>query len=482
MNTTSTLTTTLTIPKIVIGLWQIADMERNNQALDVSKTAPFMEDYVKAGFYAFDMADHYGSSEIIAGAFKNNRPDSDGIQLFTKWVPKPGPIDRAMVRKAIETALERMQQKSLDMIQFHAWQYSDPSWLDALFYLKELKEEGLIKNIGVTNFDAHHLRIALASGIPIVSNQISHSLVDRRALGAMKEVCKDYKVQLFAYGTLLGGFLSDRWLGVDTPELESLKTWSQMKYFRFIQAAGGWDVFQELLAVAHAIAKKYHTTIANIASRYILESPHVAAVIIGARLGESAHITAHKEMLGITFQKEDIEELEKAIARLTPIPGNCGDEYRTPPFLTASGDLSHHLDKFPPVYEKITSTKNKAQVYSGTVWESFAGYSRAVRKGNRIVVSGTTATHGDILIGGDDVAAQAHFVFDKIEAALNAFGGSLKDVIRTRVFVHDIEDWESVAKAHGVRFKGIDPANTLVQAQLVGKGYKVEIEAEAELS
>ena len=81
----------------------------------------------------------------------------------------------------------------------------------------------------------------------------------------------------------------------------------------------------------------------------------------------------------------------------------------------------------------------------------------------------------------EDAAAQAHFVIDKIEAAIRSLGGSLKDVIRTRVFVNDIEDWEAVARAHGVRFKNIDPANTLVQAKLVGEGYKVEIEAEAVL-
>ena len=106
-------------------------------------------------------------------------------------------------------------------------------------------------------------------------------------------------------------------------------------------------------------------------------------------------------------------------------------------------------------------------------------YSRAVKKGNRIVVSGTTATHKNKVIGGDDAAAQTHFVIDKIEAAISSLGGSLKDVVRTRIFVNDIKDWELVAKAHGIRFKNIDPANTLVEAKLVGKGYKVEIEAEA---
>ena len=95
------------------------------------------------------------------------------------------------------------------------------------------------------------------------------------------------------------------------------------------------------------------------------------------------------------------------------------------------------------------------------------------------MVSGTTATHRNKVIGGSDAAAQTQFVIDKIEAAITSLGGSLNDVVRTRIFVNDIQDWEAVANAHGSRFKNIDPTNTLVQAELVGEGYKVEIEAEA---
>jgi enamine deaminase RidA (YjgF/YER057c/UK114 family) len=104
-----------------------------------------------------------------------------------------------------------------------------------------------------------------------------------------------------------------------------------------------------------------------------------------------------------------------------------------------------------------------------------------VRYGRRISVSGTTATHGSRLIGGHDPAAQTHFVIDKIEGALQSLGGSLKDVVRTRVFVKNIADWEAVARVHGARFGQIMPANTLVGAPLVGDDYLVEMEAEAEL-
>jgi enamine deaminase RidA (YjgF/YER057c/UK114 family) len=121
----------------------------------------------------------------------------------------------------------------------------------------------------------------------------------------------------------------------------------------------------------------------------------------------------------------------------------------------------------------------RQRVLTGTVWEDLAGYSRAVRRGNRIFVSGTTATHGNRIIGEDDVEAQTHFVIDKIEGAIQSLGGRLDDVVRTRIYVRDLADWEAVSRAHGRRFADIRPANTLVQAGLVGKDYRVEIEADA---
>lgn len=127
----------------------------------------------------------------------------------------------------------------------------------------------------------------------------------------------------------------------------------------------------------------------------------------------------------------------------------------------------------------MSSPIYRASVGSGTHWEALAGYSRAVRVGDRILVSGTTATGPDGIVGAGDPAAQARFILDKIETAIRELGGSLRDVVRTRVYVSDLAHWEPVARVHGERFGAIRPANTLVQARLVGEGYLVEIEAEA---
>lgn len=471
----------LKIARIVTGLWQIADLERDGNILDPMETANYMRPYTKAGLGTFDMADHYGSAEVIAGTFKRQIQGGFETQMLTKWVPQPGKVSKETIRKAVEKALSRLQSEQLDLLQYHAWSYADPAWLDTLFELQELKKEGLIKHLGVTNFDAAHLRIALASGIQLVSNQVCYSLLDQRASGEMKNVCRQYGVKLLAFGTLAGGFLSHKWLDTPEPKIDENATWSQMKYKRFIDQAGSWSDFQKLLGTLNAIAKKHQVSIANVATKFILSQSHVAGVIIGARLGQGNHIDDNVKLFDIQLDESDLCAIHAQLAGLNAIHGDCGDEYRKPPFLTASGDLSHHLKGFPAPYETKTTKNGNTLVVSGTYWEEMAGYARAIKTGNIIKVSGTTATHGDIIIGGEDVKAQTHFIIDKIEGAILSLGGTLEDVDRTRIFVNDLKDWEAVARAHGERFKDIQPANTLVGAKLVGKGYQVEIEAEATL-
>lgn len=469
----------LKISRVLTGLWQIADLERNGNTLDPVETTKYMEDYKRAGFDTFDMADHYGSAEVISGEFRKSLRDPSEAKLFTKWVPEPGKVNKATIRKAVDKALTRLQSYQVDLLQYHAWLYPDPSWLDTLFELQELKKQGLIKHLGVTNFDAAHLRVAVASGIELVSNQVCYSLLDQRANGEMKAVCDAYDVKLLAFGTLAGGFLSNRWLNKPEPKVDESFTWSQMKYKRFIDQVGSWGDFQSLLLLLDVIARKHEVSMANVASKFIMDQPHVAGVILGARLGKSEHIAENKQLVALGLDQEDKRNIQSVLETLNPVPGDCGDEYRKPPFLTASGDLSHHVNEFPDPYPTVTKNNGSQLALSGTYWEDMAGFSRATRRGNTIKVSGTTATHGDLMIGGDDLKAQTHFIIDKIEGAILSLGGTLEDVDRTRIFINDVADWEPVSRAHGERFKDIQPANTLVEARLVGEGYKVEIEAEA---
>ncbi len=473
----TTLGDSLSLSRVLTGMWQIADMERDGRAVDEQAAVAAMDRYVAAGFTTFDMADHYGSAELIAGRCRSTH--GRRVEFCTKWVPKPGPLTRDDARAAVERAVERTGGP-IDLMQFHTWDYADPAWLDALFYLQELKGSGLIRNLGVTNFDTPHLRIAVASGIDVVSNQVSFSLIDQRAAGALSAYCLAHGIRLLAYGTVAGGWFSEKWLDAAEPPEETYGTWSQWKYRRFLREAGGWPALQRLLRVLSGIARRHGVSIANVASRYILEHPAVAGVIVGARLGITDHVADALRLFSFSLAPEDRAGIAAVVGTLHPIPGDSGDEYRKKPFLTASGDLSHHLETLSRPYEVRQFEDGRSYCLSGTPWETLAGYARAVRQGNRIHVSGTTAAHRDRLIGGNDPAAQTHFVIDKIEGALRSLGGTLADVVRTRIFVSDMKVWEEVARAHGERFGEIRPANTLVRADLVGEGFLVEMEADAE--
>ncbi len=166
-------------------------------------------------------------------------------------------------------------------------------------------------------------------------------LSDRRAAGDLADVCERHGAWLLAYGTLNGGFLSERWL--DRQEPDSGADWSKMKYARFIAAAGGWPAFQAVLRAAAEVARKHGVSLANVATRWVLEQRRVGGAIIGARLGEAMHASDNRRLFSFALDADDRALLEKAFAATRPIPGDCGDEYRRPPFLTASGDLSHHL-------------------------------------------------------------------------------------------------------------------------------------------
>jgi enamine deaminase RidA (YjgF/YER057c/UK114 family) len=118
---------------------------------------------------------------------------------------------------------------------------------------------------------------------------------------------------------------------------------------------------------------------------------------------------------------------------------------------------------------------------SGAKWEDIVGYSRAVKIGNVIEVTGTVAVdNNNNLVGGDDAYKQTKFIIQKIEAVLQRAGASLKDVVRTRMFVTDISRWEEYGKAHGEFFKDIKPCTTMVEInKLISPEYLIEIEATA---
>ncbi len=191
--------------------------------------------------------------------------------------------------------------------------------------------EGKIRHLALTNFDTERLRVIADHGVPIVSNQVQYSLVDRRPEARMAAFCREHGMTLLAYGTLLGGLLSEKYLGRPEPPRGELNTASLQKYKRMIDAWGGWALFQELLAALKQIADKHRVSIANVGVRYVLDRPAVAGVIVGARLGVAQHIADNARVFGFALDADDHTMIEPVLAKsrdLMKSIGDCGDEYR----------------------------------------------------------------------------------------------------------------------------------------------------------
>jgi aryl-alcohol dehydrogenase-like predicted oxidoreductase len=324
----------LNISRLINGMWQVSGAHGK---INPKAAIASMFDYVDAGYTTWDLADHYGAAEDFIGVFRRQLQDNRGeealqqIQAFTKWVPRPGKMTKKIVEKNIDISRQRMGTETLDLLQFHWWDYSNSNYLDALHFLAELQQEGKIKYLALTNFDTEHLRMITEAGIKIVSNQVQFSLLDRRPLTTMVEFCQRQNIQLLAYGTLAGGLLSERYLQKAEPRGADLSTVSLRKYKNMVNAAGGWALFQELLAVMKQIADKHQVSIANVAVRYVLEQPLVAGAIIGARLGISEHRDENARVFNFSLDAQDYQLLETVWARsrnLYQLIGDCGDEYR----------------------------------------------------------------------------------------------------------------------------------------------------------
>ena len=323
------------------------------------------------------MADHYGDAELVVG--HHNRTAGRPITSFTKWCPAENGVKTfENAEEAVDRALQRTRQRQLALLQYHIWDYSDDTYLHNLSHLRTLQQRGKIAHLGLTNVDAAHLELILHSGFTIATNQVSCSVIDRRLTrGRLSSVCTDHGVGVLAYGTLLGGFLSERWVGKEEPsDLESLN-WSLRKYLRFIRAAGGWAPFQVVLQSLASVAEKHGVPVAAVATRWVLDIPAVSAVIVGSRLSVASqkHLEGNLAAFAFSLDEQDRKLISEAQECLVDIPWDCGDEYRRPPFLTAAGDLTDHIPALSETASRLNAAiaaGTRVAYDTGTKWEPVA--------------------------------------------------------------------------------------------------------------
>ena len=311
-----------TISRIIKGGWHLAG---DHGTINPEQARRDMATFVEAGITTFDCADIYAGVELLIGSFRQAYPaHAKRIQVHTKFVPDLsdlGAVDGAYVETIVDRSLRRLGQERLDLVQFHWWDFAIPRYLETALELDRLRRAGKIAHIGLTNFDTPRLAELVEAGIPITSHQVQYSLLDDRPNHAMVDYCRAQDISLLCYGTVSGGFISERWLGKPPPQRD-LANRSLVKYKLIIDDFGGWELFQELLTVLAGIAARHGTDIASVATRAILDRPNVAAAIVGAT--NTTHLQAHAQIGDLSLEDSD----RAAIASVTDRRrGPAGDVY-----------------------------------------------------------------------------------------------------------------------------------------------------------
>ncbi len=311
------------IPRIIRGGWQLAG---DHGAVDRDRALHDMVAFVAAGLNTVDGADIYTGVEDLYGAFNQRRAalGQPGLQVHTKFVPDYSDlarVDAAYVRRVVERSLQRLRSKRLDLVQFHWWDYAVPGAVQVALELARLQQEGLIANLGCTNFDSVQTAAMLDAGVPLVSVQVQYSLLDRRAQHVLADLCRERGLQMLCYGTLAGGFFSEPWLGREEP-LSGLTNRSLIKYKLVIDEFGGWAAFQKLLQTLRRVGLRHGASIATVATRWVLDQPGVGAAIVGARYADRLADT-----LGVFRVKLDAQDHDLLDPILAAHPGPQGDTY-----------------------------------------------------------------------------------------------------------------------------------------------------------
>ncbi len=310
------------VSRVIKGGWHLAG---GHGAVDRAAAVEDMALFIEAGITTFDCADIYTGVEELIGTLRVAHPAlGSRLQVHTKFVPNLQDlprVDRRYVEASIDRSLSRLRTERLDLVQFHWWDYDVPRYVEVALELERLKRLGKIAHVGVTNFDTARLDEILSAGVSVVAHQLQYSVLDERPVHAMVDLCARHGIALLCYGTVAGGFLSERWLGRPEPT-EPLANRSLVKYKLIIDDFGGWDRFQSLLATLAAIAARHQVDIASVATRLVLDRPQVAAAIVGAT--NALHLPMNARLDELRLDARDREAIERATI---PRQGPAGDVY-----------------------------------------------------------------------------------------------------------------------------------------------------------
>ena len=312
------LTSDYSISRIIKGGWHLAG---GHGKIDPTQAIADMRAFVEMGITTFDCADIYTGVEHLIGQFlsKHKAAFASGnlpaVQIHTKYVPdynKLTSLKKEDTENIIDRSLLRLGIDRLDLVQFHWWDYSVPGYLKAAFHLMELQKAGKIRHLGLTNFDGTRVKEIVDAGVCILTHQVQYSILDQRPALDLDTIQKAANITYLCYGSLAGGFLSDKYLGAPSPPYP-LENRSLTKYRLILEEFGTWEYFQAILQQLRTLADKYEVGIAEIAARFVLQSPLVAGVIIGAR--NQKHLEKLKQLNAFQLSPEDLVLIHQMMAR-----------------------------------------------------------------------------------------------------------------------------------------------------------------------
>lgn len=315
------------ISPIIKGGWQLSAGHSLDRTIEDAAAVADTVAFVEAGISTLDFGDIYvGVEELIGRALKelqsrHGQSARNMVQLHTKYVPNEKSLstyDPRDVSAIVNRSLGRLGVDQVDLVQFHWWNYEANHYLDAMRELFALKDEGKIRHIGITNFDTAKTKEFTDAGFKPASTQVQYSLLDRRVELSLGEYCIDNGIGIIAFGTVAGGFISERFLGTSEPN--EFATRSNVKYKLIIEDFGGWELFQELLRVLNQIAKNHQSDIASISSAWTLQQPGVKAVIVGAR--NQDHLNRNLAIPNIVFTESELSAVNNVLTQSKVIEGD----------------------------------------------------------------------------------------------------------------------------------------------------------------
>ena len=323
------------VSQLIKGGWQT--IGRSSEAVDDLLA------FVRAGVTTFETADTYAGGEELMGALRTaarqQLPEEIGRSIkvhtrFTATTTGPGPT-APTITESIDRSLRRIGGERLDLVQLQWWNLEVPGLIEAGLVLADLQRQGKIALIGACNLGVNHLQALLEAGVPVATNQVLHSLVDRRAENRVASFCATHDIGLMTFAPLAGGFLSKSWHGATDPA-DTDRPYS-LEYRALIEAGGGWKAHQSLLDALTSVAARHTVSVAQVALRWVLQAGPGQAVLFGAsspdRLAETL------EVFDLALDAGDLATIEARGLRRSPL--DVGEIERAPGSLMMQAIKDH---------------------------------------------------------------------------------------------------------------------------------------------